>query len=68
MPPVALSTTLSPACSDCWAYGSQRRAGSTSKTSPSNAAIEPVTVLGKGSKLALIPLPPRVARAVDMAA
>ncbi len=27
-----------------------------------------VTVLGKGSKLALIPLPPRVARAVDMAA
>jgi integrase/recombinase XerD len=27
-----------------------------------------VTVLGKGSKLALIPLPPRVARAVDQAA
>ncbi|MDQ6947793.1 MAG: tyrosine-type recombinase/integrase [Actinomycetota bacterium] len=27
-----------------------------------------MTVLGKGSKLALIPLPPRVARAVDMAA
>ncbi len=27
-----------------------------------------VTVLGKGSKLALIPLPPRVARAVDLAA
>jgi len=27
-----------------------------------------VTVLGKGSKLALIPLPPRVARAVDAAA
>ncbi|MDQ1440023.1 MAG: integrase/recombinase XerD [Acidimicrobiaceae bacterium] len=27
-----------------------------------------VTVLGKRSKLALIPLPPRVARAVDMAA
>ena len=27
-----------------------------------------VTVLGKGSKLAVIPLPPRVARAVDLAA
>ena len=27
-----------------------------------------VTVLGKGSKLAIIPLPPRVARAVDLAA
>jgi integrase len=27
-----------------------------------------VTVLGKGSKLAVIPLPPRVARAVDTAA
>ena len=27
-----------------------------------------VTVLGKGSKLAVIPLPPRVARAVDQAA
>ena len=27
-----------------------------------------VTVLGKGSKLAVIPMPPRVARAVDMAA
>ena len=25
-----------------------------------------VTVLGKGSKLAVIPLPPRVARAVDL--
>jgi integrase/recombinase XerD len=27
-----------------------------------------VTVLGKGSKLAIMPMPPRVARAVDMAA
>ena len=27
-----------------------------------------ITVLGKGSKLAIIPLPPRVARAVDLAA
>jgi integrase/recombinase XerD len=27
-----------------------------------------VTVLGKGSKLAVIPLPPRVARAIDQAA
>jgi len=27
-----------------------------------------VTVLGKGSKLALLPLPPRVARALDLAA
>jgi len=27
-----------------------------------------VTVLGKGSKLALIPLPPRVGRAIDLAA
>ena len=27
-----------------------------------------MTVLGKGSKLAVIPMPPRVARAVDMAA
>jgi hypothetical protein len=39
VPRAAGSTTRSPACSDCWAYGSQRRAGSTSRTSPSSEAI-----------------------------
>lgn len=60
--------TPSPACSDCWGCGSPEACRIDIEHLGAERGHRTVTVLGKGAKLAVIPLPPRVGRALDLAA
>jgi len=54
-------------CSACWACGSSKRPAPTSETWGDEHGHRVLRVCGKGTKTALIPLPPAVERAIDRA-